>query len=193
MQTLGLALSIQITHARLHASGLPNEEILPLMANCSSDSDCSPESEFCSGGTCRPFGSCDTVADCMNPSNVHFTIQCIGYRTCEAGSCGMTCSESSCSAEDLSKEDVNCLIRPCDAIQCEEEYESCVDDYCGGCNALFFDTAGQLVCTNNISVPESGSSCNTDNDACRNEDGMMRRVTCMVEMTRQAVLCALQP
>jgi hypothetical protein len=132
------------------------------------------------------------VADCMNPSNEHFVPQCIGYRTCEAGSCGMICSESSCSSEHLEAETVDCLIRPCDAIQCDEPYESCVDDYCGGCNALFFDAAGQLICTNTKNEQEM-RSCFTDYASCRNENGMVRQLTCMMEMTQQVVSCALQP
>lgn len=190
LQILGVALSIQTTHARLHGS-IILRNVDRLLISCSSDSDCATDSEFCSRGTCRPFGSCDTVLDCMNPSNEQFLPQCLGYRTCEGGSCGMLCSESSCSSEDLIKETADCPIRPCDVIQCEEAYESCVDDYCGGCNALFFDAAGGLVCTKNIEQ-ESGS-CNTDYDACRREDGMIRKLTCMMEMTRQVFSCALQP
>ncbi|GAX11127.1 hypothetical protein FisN_9Hu218 [Fistulifera solaris] len=184
LQTLGLSLALQMTHARLH--GRLEERIL----DCSSDNDCAADSEYCSRGSCRPFGACETVADCMNPSNLHFIPQCIGYRTCEAGFCGMVCSERSCSSEDLELETVTCLIRPCDALQCDESYESCVDDYCGGCNALFFDAAGQLICTKS---EQETRSCVTDYASCRNEDGITRQLTCLIEMTQQMVSCALQP
>lgn len=185
-----LGLAIQTTHARLHESGgLPIQD--RVLISCSSDADCASESEFCAGGVCRPFGTCGTVEDCMNPSNEQFLPQCMGYRICEGGSCGMMCSESACSSEDDMAETQDCPSRPCDVVQCDETYESCVDDYCGGCNALFFDATGRLVCT--VSEQEESAACDIDYDTCRNEGSMVGRMMCIVKMTRQALSCALQP
>jgi hypothetical protein len=112
---------------------------------CASDSDCQME-EYCSGGTCRSHGACSDVVDCFNPSNVFPVILCVGYLTCEEERCGVICSESFCAD---GSNPVNCLVSPCEITseECQAESPvSCVDDYCGGCNAYRFDEAGNNVC-----------------------------------------------
>jgi len=52
--------------------------------------------------------------------------------------CGRRCE---CSGTDL----VSCLVDPCSIESCGDA--TCVSNYCGGCNAEFFDPTGQPVCT----------------------------------------------
>jgi hypothetical protein len=112
---------------------------------CTSDSDCRME-EYCSSGTCRSHGACSNVVDCFNPSNVFPVVLCVGYLTCEKEMCGVICSKSFCAD---GSNPVNCLVSPCEITSKECQAESpvsCVDDYCGGCNAYRFDEAGNTVC-----------------------------------------------
>jgi hypothetical protein len=43
-------------------------------------------------------------------------------------------------------EPVNCFQPPCEATPCDVEGATCVDDYCGGCNAIWTDAEGNPVC-----------------------------------------------
>ena len=38
---------------------------------------------------------------------------------------------------------VNCLIDPCQRKTCSDQKATCVSNYCGGCNAVFYDYTGQ--------------------------------------------------
>ena len=50
---------------------------------------------------------------------------------------------SSCPPD---KPPVNCLLDPCSVTSCPAHPDaSCVADYCGGCNARFFDADGNEV------------------------------------------------
>ena len=111
---------------------------------CKTDSDCLSENEYCSSGSCREVGSCSSDVDCKNPSNTYPTLSCIGYVRCTAeGQCGKKCSNSSCPP---GLPTAICNHRPCDATTCAGSVR-CIDDYCGGCKALNFDSAGYEVCT----------------------------------------------
>ena len=126
----------------------------PSSVTCQSDSDCTTD-EYCQGGSCAVKGSCSSITDCFNPSNQYPDILCIGPVTCEEGQCGRTCGGTFCAD---GSEPVNCFERPCDVISvdCRAQAVSCVDDYCGGCNAHVFDAAGNL-CTGD-SNPGQGTS-----------------------------------
>jgi len=126
---------------------------------CSSDSDCDQENEFCSGGECRAHGTCSTIRDCQNPANRYSLVKCMGYLTCTKGLCGLECSGTPCSDGDQ----VNCASQPCKVTACDEPYESCVDNYCGGCNAIFFNARGENVCSSQDTVTND-VSCKTNED-----------------------------
>ncbi|XP_006825481.2 uncharacterized protein LOC102803365, partial [Saccoglossus kowalevskii] len=40
---------------------------------------------------------------------------------------------------------VNCLVDPCDVTSCELPYAGCEADYCGGCNAIYYDADGNVL------------------------------------------------
>ena len=132
-------------------------------STCLQDDDCTGEGEYCAQGTCREAGTCgDSVLDCKNPANVFPIIECVGYMECNAdGSCGIECSGSFCPNNDQ----VECFARPCDVTTCEEPYVSCVDDFCGGCNTIFFNATGHQVCAiASPSLTDGNTSCQSDSD-----------------------------
>jgi hypothetical protein len=64
---------------------------------------------------------------------------------CDGGDC--TCADGS--------EPVNCLVDPCEVSRCDVEGATCVANYCGGCQAEWYDESGARVC-------ESGDACTRD-------------------------------
>ncbi len=75
------------------------------------------------------------------------------------GCCGDACS---CVASDP----VQCFADPCQVATCPEA--ECMSNYCGGCNAEFYDEAGQAVC----------QPCRTDAD-CAFEQQCSGRGICL--------------
>jgi hypothetical protein len=88
--------------------------------SCEDSSDC-PERKYCSPSmasslgadatdrVCRRDGTCLTAADCRDPDNGFVAPLCIGYATCEAGTCGWICGVP---CDDLAGADFG----PCDAL-----------------------------------------------------------------------------
>ena len=109
-------------------------------SECANDKACG-DGKFCVRGECQKHGACVEDMDCKNPSNSYITTKCIGYVSCNEGACARTCSSSGCPD---GKSEVRCFAQPCRA-PCPESVV-CVDDYCGGCNAIHFDAAGHRVC-----------------------------------------------
>ena len=122
---------------------------------CSTDDDC-VDSEYCSAGVCRESGTCNAVIDCQNPANEYRDIKCAGYLYCDdaTGTCGRNCTGTCADGE----QPVNCLVEPCSVTTCDTPFVSCVDDYCGGCNAIFFDAIGNQVCKPEVMEPEPSST-----------------------------------
>jgi hypothetical protein len=108
---------------------------------CASDAKCA-YGEYCAAGTCRAHGSCGTDEDCYNLANYLGKpgIRGLAYRRCVTGS---VCGVSEC--EPVS----NCPASPCEMLYkaCDEEFVQCVDDFCDGCGAKFFNAKGERVCT----------------------------------------------
>ncbi len=76
--------------------------------------------------------------------------------------CGDECS---CASGELP---VQCFVQPCSvAPVCDVEGAVCVDNYCGGCNAEFYDPLGNAVC-------QAGAACSSDADC--GADGWCRPV-----------------
>ena len=110
--------------------------------SCVSDANCT-SGEYCKAGECRRHGSCTVDVDCLNPSNIFASIDCVGPLYCtHDGTCGRNCTGSLCNE---GVDFVNCFAAPCQVASCPEAI-SCVDNYCGGCNAILFDAAGNHVC-----------------------------------------------
>ncbi|GAX15202.1 hypothetical protein FisN_12Lh092 [Fistulifera solaris] len=143
---------------------------------CTSDDDCRAGKEYCSGGVCKKFGFCRDLADCLNPSNEYSTARCDGYIDCVDNQCRRQCSTDECPD---GQPVADCFASPCSVSTCESP-STCVDYYCGGCNALFFDPKGDLACgsvegdgvldpapqENDVDPPSNDeTSCSSD-DAC---------------------------
>jgi hypothetical protein len=112
---------------------------------CASTSDCG-EGYYCSFGECREFGQCSNKVDCFNPENEYVSIHCTGgVISCESETCVIACGGSSCP-DDQPPVD-NCSS-PCSDLKnaCKEKYAFCMDDNCGGCNAIALDASGTQVC-----------------------------------------------
>lgn len=120
----------------------PDEYDVPSLPTCAMDADCELD-EYCASGICRTMGTCDHTIDCFNPSNLYAKVLCVGVTECKNGACSVECGGSFCPNAD----EVNCFARPCDTSTCNQSHVACVDNYCGGCNAIFFDAAGHGVCT----------------------------------------------
>jgi len=110
---------------------------------CATDEECGEE-QYCGANVCRDYSKCQQDVDCHNPSNMWGQIECIGFNKCEDGVCRRTCGYP-CEGKI---EAVKCFASPCETTECDGK--SCVDDYCGGCNAIVFDWAGNEVCTRGI-------------------------------------------
>jgi len=115
---------------------------------CASSKDCSG-SQYCRRGVCAKMGECLSTADCFNRDNRFPTFLCVGPVTCKNNRCTKDCSGSFCPPEQPAR---MCMTSPCMLIgsSCSESISSCVDDYCGGCNAIAFDRAGNQVCKANV-------------------------------------------
>ena len=134
---------------------------------CASNKDCL-ETQYCAAGECLDHSACKTDADCFNPSNIFSVITCVGYIECqENGICGMVCDETASQCKDGS-DYVNCFAAPCSVDSGCDDAVSCVDDYCGGCNTIHFDAAGNQVCADDVKEPtvvvDMPTSCKTDKD-----------------------------
>jgi hypothetical protein len=127
---------------------------------CTSGEDCNLKSEYCAAGVCRAHETCESDRDCLNPKNLFdILVDCVGYKVCnQDGKCEFVCSTSSCPEGNK----VECKAAPCTVSKCGEgPVASCVNDYCGGCNALFFNTSGHEVCISDT-TPTNQPSTNSD-------------------------------
>ena len=125
------------------------------LMSCKSDRDCavlsiSRESSkdptsYCAQGVCKDYGSCTVDLDCYNPANTFMYAACAGYLECQEGECAMVCDETGNQCKDGSTF-AQCESMPCSTNKCEASV-SCVNNYCGGCGATFFDATGNEVCS----------------------------------------------
>ncbi|CAJ1959186.1 unnamed protein product [Cylindrotheca closterium] len=117
---------------------------------------------YCAAGFCAAPGTCSTDEDCVNPSNDYGIIECVGPIVCQEGQCTRDCDTGSMCKEGATP--VNCLVDPCTVTGCPES-TGCVSDYCGGgCDAIHFDVAGNVLeeCVKEpFTLPES---CTQDKD-----------------------------
>mmetsp|Transcript_25985 Transcript_25985/g.72484 ORF Transcript_25985/g.72484 Transcript_25985/m.72484 type:complete len:760 (-) Transcript_25985:158-2437(-) len=148
----------------------------PEQTACSRDADCNTSTQYCARGFCMDHAQCENRADCLNPSNKYDVIECVGPIDCYSGQCGRQCAPSMCP-EGLDQ--VSCYVPPCPVSICETGTR-CVDDYCGGCNAIFFDDAGNQVCpppsqVDNDKTEElandggDGTTCDSNNDCSESQ------------------------
>jgi len=125
---------------------------------CTIDADCSvakPQElgvgqPYCAQGKCLQAGYCSDYTDCLNPSNEYTKIECDGMVTCNRNfQCGVECIGSSCLEDQ--EYVTNCGGQtPCEAAAASNydgstNVVSCTNDYCGGCNTIQFDAAGNII------------------------------------------------
>lgn len=113
---------------------------------CQKQSDCR-KGQYCAAGVCRADGTCAQDVDCFNPDNQYFRIECVGSLQCKNSKCSIDCTKSCPDGSTL----VNCFADPCSVTKCNESSVSCTSNYCGGCNAIFFNSSGYQVCKNHSS------------------------------------------
>lgn len=104
--------------------------------------------QFCSHGYCRAMGTCDTVFDCQNPSNLYPTVKCVGFDTCDNGACGLDCGCPCPPSEEGEACGVpaSCEEDPCQSTsRCEVDGAVCVSDYCA-CQPIWYARDGEQVC-----------------------------------------------
>jgi len=70
------------------------------------------------------------------------------------------CCGNTCRCADGS-EPVACFANPCDVTPACEEAAVCEANYCGGCNAEFYDESGRAVCE---PEPPEKAECSSDAD-----------------------------
>ena len=121
---------------------------------CTQNGDCS-ESQYCAAGKCLDYTFCNIVADCYNPANQFFSVDCVGQVTCASdGMCAKNCSTSADT-------NISCYTPICDddvkASGCDEA-TVCIQDRCAGGDPIYLDVAGNVVCTDNESGDTSGGS-----------------------------------
>lgn len=76
-------------------------------ARCGRLEDCA-EGLYCNiHGTCARTGSCQVVDDCTAAGNGWAHILCVGYPTCNEGSCGWQCGEPTCRDGDTRDDGCN--------------------------------------------------------------------------------------
>lgn len=73
------------------------------------------------------------------------------------------CCGEECRCADGS-DPVACFANPCDVTPACEEAARCEANYCGGCNAEFYDESGRAVC--GPEAPTAGA-CSSDTDCFR--------------------------
>lgn len=54
------------------------------------------------------------------------------------------CCDGVCECANSNR--VNCFVEPCLVVTCDEAFTTCVNNFCGGCLAEFFDVDGNIVC-----------------------------------------------
>lgn len=158
-----------------------NEDKKDEPITCSSNEDCRidigdvvnimavEDQPYCAGGTCALPGTCATDLDCINPSNHYGVIECAGPIVCQQGQCTRDCSTGSMCKEGVDQ--TYCFVNPCDVSPGCAESTGCVADYCsGGCDAIHFDAAGNVLeeCDGKFVIPDS---CTQDKD-CNDGEGM---------------------
>jgi hypothetical protein len=134
---------------------LVSGKFLAKSKSCRVAGDC-VAGEYCATGVCLPHGTCRSLLDCMNPLNELVTTACTGFLKCnDDHKCVRDCSGQICPENNLL---LNCEVDPCEAIPCNEMFDVCIRDFCGGCQAIFLNLAGERVCLPPSKVGEPGEA-----------------------------------
>lgn len=121
---------------------------------CQHNGECDEATQYCASGECLEFAACHTDRDCYNPLNA------VGDDCLQNLSGRYTCQDSTCTCIPgeicpNGTEVAFCFASPCSQVTDCDEIVNCVDVYCGGCDTLTFDAAGNEACTGNTDgVPD---------------------------------------
>lgn len=107
--------------------------------SCENNKQCR-DGQYCAANECIDYMNCKKDVDCYNPSNKFISIMCLGHFSCEMGGCKKVC-ETCKDGSDVTP----CVVKPCEVNECDGT-SKCADDYCGGCNSIHFDKAGNDIC-----------------------------------------------
>lgn len=137
----------------------------PQTRSCNANADCGV-GFYCASGQCLKMGTCGTEWDCRNPKNEYPIIECTGPIICNGQKqcerkCGPTCSDGTFGSP--------CLMQPCSFARdrCTmEDYTSCSNDFCGGCNALLFNDTGHHEFCNMSATSFSGAKTCANTSEC---------------------------
>jgi len=127
--------------------------ILSVAAQECSGIECS-DNQYCAANKCVEQGTCTKDMDCLNPLN-EFQDQLnkmLGHFECT----NSTCEKVRGACKD-GIDHFECLKDPCSSGQ-----DSCVSDYCGGCNAIYFDAGGNVMDDPVDNTCTSGKDCGED-------------------------------
>ncbi|KAL3913026.1 MAG: hypothetical protein SGILL_006654 [Bacillariaceae sp.] len=131
---------------------------------CQSDVACQT-TEYCASGTCSEVSRCSEKLDCYNPANNPYAVlACIGYVDCTVdGFCQTQCGDSFCPD---GQEPTPCDAWGCDVAECPEAV-SCHNMRCNDCSPIYWNAAGEQVCTGDGAVAagvDSNSPATENND-----------------------------
>jgi len=128
----------------------------PVDNTCTSGKDCGKD-QYCADNKCLDHKTCTTDMDCVNPSNKfeHRLNETKGHFKCTEGICGKVTG-----CEDKS-EPFLCKNDPC-SMNTRGDEGPCVSDYCGGCNAIYFDAGGNVMDDPVDNTCTSGDECGED-------------------------------
>ena len=166
---LALLLQCDATPIAAIDSQVDRPDSRQLQSLCLSDNDCDM-GLYCNRGLCRVGGYCENTIDCQNPSNFYSVNECVGFLYCSStNECLVECAGSMCENSNR----FDCTDSPpCEISECSDDYVSCVNDDCGGCNAHYFSASGEVVCTFQDNSDEFGclsdADCGTGGMYCLN-------------------------
>jgi len=140
----------------------PNSAPIWHKGSCITQKDC-PSSDKCSGGqemtscgsactiTCdNPFPMCIEmcimdICQCPSSKPVWHNQECIALEQCPKDGQLAEVNKKNICTEDTPK--VECFAAPCDVTTCSNyPHALCVNDYCGGCNAVYSVQGEEVEC-----------------------------------------------
>ncbi len=146
----------------LTCTPLPDVADAAICATCSYEgrplqvNETTPAIDGCNTCTCEASGAVNCTRIACLETCYYFGENYLqgdsfpSYDGCNSCGCGdealISCTKIGCTTCPDNSEPVSCFVQPCSVSTCEVEGAVCVDDYCGGCNAYWFDERGHTVC-----------------------------------------------
>lgn len=79
-------------------------------------------------------------------------------------------TENPCTGQCYLDNKAHCFVRPCAVSACNVAGATCVDNYCGGCHALWYNQQGSSVCGDSVDTTctQSGGTVQNNTRCCMN-------------------------